>query len=130
MTTSANIDSIKQRLDKLNGSVFRGTVEMKFVNMTDHIIEMAISMIATMVAMKVDPSNTRRRESLVADQMFGSGKSRLGIEFIGQVKQHFEEIKGKVKDIVSNEEQYDYVVNVLSCLVESKTYRYEFRKLL
>jgi hypothetical protein len=130
MTTSANIDSIKEKLNELNGSVFKGTIKMKFVNMIDHIIEMAISMINNMITLRFDPSNTRNRETLFADQMFGSGKSRIGLEFIGQVKKHFEEIKGKVKDIVSNEEQHEYAVNVLNYLAQSKEYRFEFETLL
>lgn len=128
MPTSSNIESIKERLEKLNGSTFTSSIKMKFVNMTDHIVEMALAMISTMVAMKFDPSNTRRRITLFADQMFGSGKSRLGIEFIAQVKEHLEEIKGEVKNIVSNDEEHEYAVNVLNCLVDSVTIRIEFKE--
>ncbi len=60
MSSSINIESIKERLKKLNGSVFNDTIQMKFVNMTDHIVEMAFYLIKTMIAMKYDPRNRRR----------------------------------------------------------------------
>jgi len=130
MSSSINIESIKERLKKLNRSIFYDTIQMKFVNMTDHIVEMALYLIKTMIAMKYDPANTRRRIILYADQMFGSGKSRLGTEFIGQVKIHFEKIKEKLKEIASNEQEHEYAINVLNCLAESRMYRFEFEMLV
>jgi len=114
----------------LNGQIFKGTINMKFVNMTNHIIEMAISMIDNMISLRFDPSNTRNKEILFEDQMFCSGKFRIGLEFIGQVREHFEEIKKEVEARFKSSEKLDYAINILNYLSQSKTYRFEFETLL
>jgi hypothetical protein len=130
-STSENLESIRNKLSELRENVFDDDINMKFVSMTDDIIYMAVLMIRLMVNYKYKASQTRLRWTLFSDQMFGSGKSRFGIEFIGQVGLHSRQIEKQLKEIYKNDmEQQKYAVDVLHCLAESKTYRIEFKNLI
>jgi hypothetical protein len=130
--TSENLESIRNKLSKLREIVFDDDINMKFVNMTDDIIYMAILMIKTMVHYKYKATQTGLRWTIFVDQMFSSGKSRLGVEFIGQVRLHSQKIEEKLRNEIYKDdtEQQTYAVNVLYCLAKSKTYRIEFKDLI
>jgi hypothetical protein len=127
-----NLKRIQQRIIESSKYTFtRDAIHIPYMNTNDkQIIQMAMDFIQTFIGLRFHRNQLRMRTTVFTDQMFGSGKSRLGDEFINQVVALKDHILKFINDVYKESQKNEFSHHILDYMTQATCKRIELGGLL